>query len=904
MCYYTVFLDFVKSFFHFSGEIFLLSKSAPGGGNDKILLNFGGTVAIPDKKDYNQQKSFLHKSFNVFLILERKLREPRHFEKEGQYMRGANQQGFMERVAAFIVDKRNIIFFVFLTAALFCAFSRNWVKVCDDITEYLPENTETRQGLTLMEEEFTTFGTAEVMLENITYEQAVEIQAELEEISGVKSVEFDNTEKHYNAAAALFSVTFDGLENDEASIDALDIIRQRLDEYDLYINSDVGNPLKLIINQEMLVVDIIAVIIIILVLLLTSKTYGEIPVLLLTFGAAAILNMGTNYLMGTISYVTNSIAIVLQLALAIDYAIILCHRYMEERNDKAAREAAIAALSKAIPEIAASSLTTVSGLLALTFMQFKLGYDMGIVLIKAILLSLCSVFLLMPGLLVVFSSLMDKTHHKNFVPKINFLGRVVYATRFVMPAIFVIVAVGAFICSNMVNYVYDQYSVSSYRQNEAQIASARIKELFGKTNQMAVIVPAGDYGKEARLIGELEQLSRVEKVLGLANVEVNDEYNLTSSLNPRQFSELAGLDFEVAQLLYTGYALNLNEYGQVVTNLDNYSVPIIDMFEYLCDSRDDVTLNLPEETEEKLDEMEQELNDAKRQLRSERWSRIVIELDLPTEGEESFEYLDIIHGMAARYYDDYYIVGDTTSCNDLRDSFENDNLLISVLTVLFVIVVLIFTFKSVGLPLLLIMIIQGSIWCNFSVPFLKGSNLFFLTYLIISAIQMGANIDYAIVISSRYMELKEKMPLKEAMINTLNLAFPTIITSGTMLASAGIAIGFMTSNETISTIGVYLGAGTLISIFLVMCVLPQILLLGDIIIRKTSFTIKRGGNTTKKTGLVRIDGRVRGTMDGLIDAEVHGVFRGTLNAVVDIGSVEEIPEPLLRELEEKGGKKE
>lgn len=207
-------------------------------------------------------------------------------------MRGANQQGFMERVAAFIVDKRNIIFFVFLTAALFCAFSRNWVKVCDDITEYLPENTETRQGLTLMEEEFTTFGTAEVMLENITYEQAVEIQAELEEISGVKSVEFDNTEKHYNAAAALFSVTFDGLENDEASIDALDIIRQRLDEYDLYINSDVGNPLKLIINQEMLVVDVIAVIIIILVLLLTSKTYGEIPVLLLTFGAAAHFEYG------------------------------------------------------------------------------------------------------------------------------------------------------------------------------------------------------------------------------------------------------------------------------------------------------------------------------------------------------------------------------------------------------------------------------------------------------------------------------------------------------------------------------------------------------------------------------------------------------------------------------------
>ena len=819
-------------------------------------------------------------------------------------MESARKQTFMDRLAAFIVDRKSVFFLLFAIAGIFCAVSRGWVQVNDDLTAYLPETTETRQGLELMNREFTTFGTAEVMVENVTFEQAEALCAKVEEIEGVKSVEFDHSEKHYNAAAALFSVTFDGLENDRVSVDALDQIRRELASYDLYVDSNVGNPLKTIIDQEMLVVDIIAVVIIILVLLLTSKTYAEIPVLLITFGAAALLNMGTNYMMGEISFVTNSIAIVLQLALAIDYAIILCHRYMEEHETKPAREAAIAALAKAIPEISASSLTTVAGLLALCFMKFQLGRDMGTVLIKAIILSLCSVFLLMPGLLVVFSKWIDKSHHKSFVPKISFLGKAVYATRFVMPVLFLGVFIAAAIFSNKVNYVYSQYSVSSIRRNEEQIASARIHQIFGKTNQMALLVPAGENDKEAALIEDIEELSRVDKVIGLANIEAEDGFMLTSELSPRQFAELTDLDVEVAKTLYAGYAVNRDDYGQIVTNLENYRIPLIDLLDYLIDRRDDVTLNLDKETEEKLDDLEIQIHDAQLQLRSQDWSRIVIELDLPTEGEDSYEYLNVIHGLTARYYSEYYLVGDTTSCSDLRASFQNDNLLISVLTVLFVILVLIFTFRSAGLPLLLILIIQGSIFCNFAIPYLRGNNLFFLTYLIISAIQMGANIDYAIVISSRYMELKEKMPLREAMIETLNLAFPTIITSGTMLASAGIIIGFMTSNETISAIGVYLGIGTLISIFLVMCVLPQILLMGDIVIKKTSFHIDRGNRVAHRVGLMRIDGRVRGSLDGLIDAEVHGVFRGTLNAIIDIGSVQSMEEKSLRENNPREGEAE
>lgn len=806
----------------------------------------------------------------------------------------------MERVAAVIVDKRNVFFLLFAAAAIFCAFSRNWVRVCDDITAYLPDHTETRQGLDLMEQEFTTFGTAKVMVANITYEKALELQEDLSRLEGVKSVDFDDSAKHYADASALFDVTFVGDNNDPRSEEGLALVKDFLSGYDLYLNSEVGNPLEAIINQEMLVVDIIAVIIIVLVLLLTSRTYAEIPVLLITFGAAALLNMGTNYMMGEVSFVTNSIAIVMQLALAIDYAIILCHRFTEEREHMEPREAAITALSHAIPEISASSLTTMSGLLALCMMEFKLGYDMGSVLIKAIILSMLSVFLLMPGLLVLFSGWIDKTHHRNFVPKINFLGKAVYATRFVMPVLFVALILGAFFFSHKANYVYSSDSVTALRQNETQLAKKKIEDTFQKSNMLAVILPNGDYDKEAELIADIKELPRVESVTGLADIEALDGYTLTSALTPREFSEVAGLDIEVAKLLYTGYAMNLSEYGQIATNLDNYQVPLIDMFSYLFEERKEVVIDLDQETVDLLDDLEEQLHDARLQLMSNHYSRIVVLLDLPTESEESFHYLDVIHGIAARYYDEYYVVGETTSSNDLRTSFEKDNLIISILTVVFVVIVLILTFKSAGLPLLLIAIIQGSIWCNFSIPYLKGSNLFFLTYLIVSSIQMGANIDYAIVISSRYMDLKKKLPLKEAMTESLNLAFPTIITSGAMMALAGLAIGLLTSNEIISGIGVFIGSGTTISIFLVMCVLPQILLTGDIIIRKTSFNISRGGLIQSRSGLIRIDGRVRGQLNGFIDGEVHGYFRGELNARVDMGTAARMDDQPLN-LEITGG---
>lgn len=796
--------------------------------------------------------------------------------------------GFVDTAAAFIVDKRNGFFLAFIGFAIFCVFSTGWVQVNDDLTSYLPAETETRQGLTIMDEEFVTFGSAEVMVDNLTIQPAEKISDELTKIQGVKSVEFDESKDHFNNASALFSVTFDGESDDEISIQAMNEIKAMLVDEDVYIVSEVGSSQSDEIASEMNVVMIIAVVIIIAVLLFTSHTYMEIPVLLITFAAAAILNMGTNFIFGEISFVSNSIAVVLQLALALDYAIILCHRYTEERTTKPAREAVIIALSKAIPEISGSCLTTISGLIAMMFMQFKIGYDMGLVLIKAILFSILCVFTLMPGLLMLFSPWIDKTHHRSFVPKISAWGKLTVKTRKIVPPIFVLLLVGAFIFSNRCPYVYGYSTLTTAKQNESQIAADKIEANFGSTNMMALLVPSGDYKTEAKLLAKLEAKEHVQSVMGLANIEAMDGYVLTDTLSPRQFAELTDLDIEIARLLYGAYAADQKTYGQIVSGIDNYSVPLIDMFMFLYDQKEAGYVSLAADLDEELEDIHNQLTDAQVQLLGEHYSRILIYLDLPEESPETFAFLQEIHQCAREFYDseDLYLVGNSTNDYDLSASFSNDNILISILSAVFVIIVLLFTFKSAGLPILLILVIQGSIWMNFSFPYLSKTNLFFMSYLVVSSIQMGANIDYAIVITNRYTSLKKEMPIADAMVEALNQAFPTIVTSGMMLASAGTLIGQLSSDPAISSIGTCLGRGTILSILLVMGVLPQILMLGDMIIEKTAFTLKKPSRLQTQTGSIKMNGHVRGYVSGMIDADFKGTLQGTISAAIEAGKIE------------------
>ena len=331
---------------------------------------------------------------------------------------------------------------------------------------------------------------------------------------------------------------------------------------------------------------------------------------------------------------------------------------------------------------------------------------------------------------------------------------------------------------------------------------------------------------------------------------------------------------------------SLFDIGAVVANYD--------MFRFLEQEMHDGNITLSGDVQDTLDDLFDQLDEAQKQLQSDDYSRMVVYLNLPEETDETFAFVNKMHDIIGKYYatDSFYVVGNTTSAMDLSSSFGEDNLLISVLSALFVILVLLFTFKSAGLPVLLIIVIQGSIWINFSVPYLQHTPLYFLGYLIVNSIQMGANIDYAIVISSHYTDLKKVMRPREAIVTALNESFPTIFTSGSILASAGILISVLTTNPVISAIGTCLGRGTIVSIVLVLFVLPQILILGDTIIERTSFEMKGvAGMARTASGTMHVNGRVRGYINGVVDAEIKGVLHGQFSANIATGTEFTVDKP-------------
>ena len=311
----------------------------------------------------------------------------------------APKNDVMHKVACQIVERRNLIFLIVVILLIFSVISRSWVSVENDLTTYLPETSGTRQALDIMEEEFTTYGTADVMVANIGPERAQELAD--------------------------------------------------------------------------------------------------------------------------------------QLALSLDYAIIFSNHFREEHETLPLKESVIEALSKSIPEISSSCLTTVGGLVAMMFMQFKIGPDMAICLIKAIAYSILSVFLVMPGLLMIFGPWMEKTEHKSFVPKIPFVGRFAYKTRKIIPPVFLVLVLIAYHFSSLCPYAYGLNSIKTPKLNDVQIASNMIDENFTASNYVALVTPKADYSVEKAMIAELESHDEVDSIKGLSNIEAMDGYCLEDKLTAR-----------------------------------------------------------------------------------------------------------------------------------------------------------------------------------------------------------------------------------------------------------------------------------------------------------------------------------------------------------------------------------
>ena len=789
--------------------------------------------------------------------------------------------GTLYRFSSFVVRARWAFIALFLVAMILCAVFIPMIEVKYDLSSYMPEDSKTNIALSLLKEQFDDKGMAYVMVKGVSEEQATELAGTIGSVDGVNMATFipgSPTSYNEESQSALFTVILDDYDSTEGAFAAVENIIDTLDEggYENYLTGQSAYSYftRLETEDSMLKIGVVIVVAILLILLFTSRTYFELVPMLAVFGVSVLLNMGTNAIFPGISYISNLITIVLQLALSLDYSIILLHRFMEERQVYAdVKQALSVALSKGIVEILSSSLTTIAGLLALALMSLPIGVEIGLALAKGIVASLISVIFLMPALLSFSDKPLKKSEHKNFVPSVVKSSRAIVKARKVIVPLFLVIVVLAGVGQGFNTYSFNYNSGSMIVSGQDAIKEAG----FGTLNTLVVVVPReGGVEKEKQLIEAIVEDGGEFDKDGI----VND-----SNINAIAYTEMMGIGFGdyltkaqiqecIAPLLgqadLSGMGIKAEDIDAMIgvlfddyceqngiTPAEDTSVMVADLLDYMTDDIGDNVLSLmgsklfaalkqvgldidPSapgllDTAETFYDMLAQVRFGIDNLRSADYSRITFTLDAGVEDEASFALIDRLYAGLGEYYEEFYITGESVACYDMADYFEVDNMVVCLCTLGFILVILLFTFRNFSLPIILALAIQGGIWINFAIPFLAGNSVTFIGYLIITAIQMGATIDYAIVLTNRYRTTKQLYPDRyTAMAESENAVFSTIITSGSILTITGFALGIAASGV-VAQLGILLGIGTLASILIVLLILPSLLLVTEKLVDKTDF---------------------------------------------------------------------
>ena len=675
----------------------------------------------------------------------------------------------MAFISRFIVKNRIYFLYGFVAVAILSIYFAQAVRVNYDLTEYLPQDMPTSKSLLLMDEEFGLKGLAQLMASDINIPEALALKENIGRIDGVAHVlwlddfidiaqplEFADTqlvENYYNDGNALFRIVFEEGDHSLKTGEAIEAI-ERLKDGNVSLRGPAVEAYKTrqTAGSEVLMITLFVLPIFLIILLLSTGSWIEPVIFIATIGISILINMGTNIFIGEISYITYASSGLLQFAVTMDYSIFLLHRFGEERlKGIETKQAMINALKYSFQPVSASSMTTVAGFAALMFMRYGIGQDMGIVLAKGVILSLISVMTLMPALVILFEKMIERTHHRPFMPDLKKAAELIVRLKFIIPVMAIVLPI-AFLAQNSNHFIYGDGLVSE---------KSAIYDIFGNYNPLAMLLPSGSIQREGELVRSLKNVENVSNIESLASIADN---GLPREVLPRALR-------------------------------DNF------------------------ETDE--------------------YSRIILYIDTPAESDESFITLDRIREIADRYYPgQYYIVGSTSAITDIREVVEHDFNIISMIAILAVGAIIMLTFRSLCIPVILVLVIQTSIWINMSIPYFMGSPLIFIGYMIVSAVQLGATIDYAILLTGRYMEHRRTSSRREAAISAIADSGNSIITSALIMSAAGFTLGFISGVPGIASLGMLIGRGALLSCVLVLTLLPNLLAAADKAIRLT--TIKHG----------------------------------------------------------------
>ena len=678
----------------------------------------------------------------------------------------------MEAFFRTIVKHKKTVIFTFGILFVLCFITSKFVSVNYDMNDYLPDNSNSTISLDIMQEEFEGgIPNARIMISNVTIPEALDIKEKLLNIDGVEEVTWLDdvvnitepletldskiVEDYYKDNSVLFTVTV----NENKKIEAVNAISNLIGEDNSMSGSAVNTATATqATSKEVSKIILFIIPICLLILALTTTSWFEPLLFMLTIGVAIILNKGTNILFGEISFVTNAAGNVLQLAVSMDYAIFLLHRFTEFRLDGLeSEEAMIQASVKSVTSILSSGITTVIGFAALILMRFKIGPDMGIIMAKAIVLSLVTVLVLLPILTLYCYKFIDKTEHKLLIPSFDKFAKLVNKLMIPLVIIFSITIIPFYLAQNKNNFDYGASKIFS-ENTKLGSDTKLIEDTFGKSNALVMMVPKGDFATEKALSNELKEMPQVSSIISYVDkvgVEIPTQYVDENILN---------------------------------------------------------------------------------KLISENYSRMVINVKADYEGEETFNVVEKIRVLGEKYYShSYLLTGESVSTYDLMDTVTTDNVRINFIAIGVVFIVLLIAFKSLLIPVILVLGIETAIWINLGIPYFIGERLHYIAYLIISTVQLGATVDYAILLSNSYVENRRNYVKNDALLKTISSVTLSILTSSIILSLAGLLLGVISTHGIINQLGTLIFKGTILSTIIVLFVILGLLYILDKPIQKTMY---------------------------------------------------------------------
>ena len=715
-----------------------------------------------------------------------------------------------KKLAQAIVKGCYVLLALMAVCTVLSALCIGKTRINYDLTRYLSDNTMTKKALKIMEEEFSASEQLRVMFVDQPEDAVAEYAAAIGQLPGILTAIHDPETGVREADGKTFRLVSVTLRDTDAAETVRRLRGMFPEAGEYYVGGSAADQLDVqrSVADEIPEVMIIAVVVVLIMLLLTSHAWLEPVILLIVLAVSILLNMGTNFIFPDVSFITFAVCAILQLALSIDYAIMLLHTFNSYRDSGLnAADAMTEALAECFMRIASSAFTTVAGLLSLLFMSFTIGFDIGLVLSKGIVCSMLCVFLLIPSVVLLLEKPLLRTRHRPLNLGGGHLAGLIDRVKKPLAAVMILAVLGGLYCNSR-----NTFSFSS-PESKADSVSAQIDARFGASRPLVFLVPGGeedaDYDLQRSLVEKLQsvRMANGEPAVSAITAMVTTGEAALRYYTPKEVAVLTGRDEAAVRLFFL-----LNGFGDAVR-----ADKLLEAAAPLAEGNEQITA------------LREQLAVARSALIGPTKARMLAELNFSATDPTMMQAMEQILSKAAEVYgEDVFITGSAMSTYDIANAFQGDLLKVNLITLLAILLIVTVSFRSFRLPSLLVFVIEGAIWITMGISFLIGEPVFFISYLICLSIQMGATIDYGILLCDQFRSLRRQgIPAREALCGAMRKALPTILTSGLILTVAGFIIGKRCSIYYISSIGLLVSRGALVSSALVLTLLPALLLLCD-----------------------------------------------------------------------------